>query len=244
MNIKRFYHSPIKQPIIEISGTEAHHITNVMRLSPGTQIEIFDGLGTLAKGVIGTTSKKMVIIEISDLQKLQQRQTGKVTIVASIAKTDRFDWLISKCTELGVDRICPAIFDRTVKQPKNPKIIDRFNNLAISAAKQCKSLFIPEIDRPAPLESIIAKLKQEQPNAWLITGSLEKDTKNIKQIISETTPPDYIAIIGPEGGITEAENQMLSDNNSTGIKLTNTILRTETAAIAIATILCTARDQY
>lgn len=233
--MQRFYVDNIIQPTTEITGQEARHIASVFRLRENDRIELINGNGTLALATIIQASPKRVSVNIETITKQTPKQTNRIVIASAISKGDRFDWMIAKCTELGADRISPIVFQRTVKQPKNKKILDRWKNLTISAAKQCKRLFLPQIDLPATLEKVIETLKADFPNASLLVGSLSEDTAPILNI--NIADKDIIAVIGPEGGFTDTETQFLQKNNAQFIRLTDTILRTETAAIAFTAIL-------
>ena len=237
--MNRFYCENIVGNTIELVGDEASHLINVMRLKAGDQIELFDGKGTLAQAVIAGTKKKSAQLQIENIDTTPPRTEKRVIIAASIAKGQRFDWMISKCTELGTDHIVPIICDRTVKLAKGSKAGDRLSKLALSAAKQCKRLFLPTISQPQKLTEAIGNLKADYPDARLIFGGL---TANTVPISSIPTDCDTIAIIGPEGGFTDQEHNFLTENAAIPIKLTDTVLRTETAAVTIASILCTQRD--
>ncbi|MFA5423735.1 MAG: RsmE family RNA methyltransferase, partial [Phycisphaerae bacterium] len=148
MQIHRFYCDSITQPQTEILGPEARHAASVLRLSPGQTVELFDGRGALAQAEVEKISSKKLICRIEQLNSIAKPDHARITIAASVPKGDRFDWLIAKCTELGIDKIVPVIFERSVKNPKNPKAAERWRNITISAAKQSKRLFLPDIELP------------------------------------------------------------------------------------------------
>jgi 16S rRNA (uracil1498-N3)-methyltransferase len=132
-----------------------------------------------------------------------------------------------------------VIFERTVRQPANPKALDRWMNLAISAAKQCKRLFLPQIDPPMNLQDCIESIKKDSPNCWLLAGGVSGDCVPLAgQSFGED---DVAAFIGPEGGITENEETLLKNKGVKFVRLAETILRTETAAIAFASVLTAQR---
>jgi 16S rRNA (uracil1498-N3)-methyltransferase len=239
MRIHRFYCERITEPTTVITGDEVRHIRSVMRLNPGDSVELFDGRGTLAQAVIDDISKKQVTLTVNKLEIHDRSETPKIIIAAAIAKGDRFDDLIAKCTELGVDGIVPIIFGRTVKHPKNPKTLSRWNNIAIASAKQCKRLFLPTIDSPAPLEQAVTNLKNQYQNAQILLGSLDNDCKKLTSVAPGEK--DVIAIVGPEGGFADSEKNLLKSAAAQPVRLTDTVLRVETAAIAFASILATRR---
>ena len=170
MTLPRFYCESLTESAADLSASEARHLVSVLRLSVGDRIELFDGEGSLATAAITAIKKNNVTLEIENLTRLSPPARPAVIIAVSIPKGERFDWLITKLTELGVDRIVPTVFERTVKQPKNPKITDRWRNLTISAAKQCRRIFLPAIDPPTPLPRALETLKNDYPSAQLLLG--------------------------------------------------------------------------
>ncbi len=241
MQIHRFYCDSINQPRTVVTGPEARHAVAVMRLKEGQMVELFDGRGTLANARIEKISSKEATFRIENLQTAEKAAGPRIIIAASIPKADRFDLLIAKCTELGADRITPVIFERCVKQSKNPKTADRWRNITISAAKQCKRLFLPVIDKPLLLTETISKLAVDYPDAYILVGSLADNAKPLLEIEFESK--DVIAFIGPEGGLTDRENELLTIAGAVPVRITNTVLRVETAAIAFTVLLASARDK-
>ena len=240
MALHRFYSNPISEPTTELAGTEAHHLASVLRLKAGDKVELFDGTGMLATASITEIVKHKVTLKIEQIQRYPIRTSGRIIIAPGISKGERFDWLIEKCTELRTNRISPVIFERSVKQAKNPKIVERWNNIAIAAAKQSKRIFLPKIDAPASLAEVLETLRREYPKCRFLAGGLSADASPLaSQPFGET---DVVAFVGPEGGFTEAEHSLLKGLDVQFIRLTDTVLRTETAALAFASVLCALRD--
>jgi 16S rRNA (uracil1498-N3)-methyltransferase len=237
----RFYCNPIEGSTVELIGSEAHHLSAVRRLAAGDKVELFDGAGTLASAIIKSTGHRKALLEIEDVKAYARRSSGEIIIAPSVAKGERFDWLIAKCTELGVDRITPLLFERTVKLPKNPKIVERWTNIAISSAKQCRRLFLPRIDGPIAFPQALEEFKREYPDAKFIFGSLKAGEASLFEL-SLTFQEEIIAFIGPEGGFNDEELGLLEANNCLPVRLTDTVLRTETAGLALAAILTAQRD--
>lgn len=239
MDLIRFYCNLITRPSVELSGLEAHHLSSVRRLSKGDKVELFDGAGTVAAATIVAASGKKVSLLIDEIKVIPRPSRAQIVIAVSIAKGSRIDWLIEKCTELGVDRISPVIFERTVKQPKNPNIINRWHNLAIAAAKQSRRVFLPQIDHPAALTDVIKVLKKDFPQGEFLLGSHLADVPFLTSNLP--SGDDVIALVGPEGGLTEQEHVLLKDNGVRSVRFADTILRIETAAVAFASILAAQR---
>lgn len=240
MSLARFYCKRLMEPSVEIAGSEAQHMKKSMRLSVGDEIELFDGAGGLARGVIQEVGSRKLVVGISGIERHIGRNKGRIIMAASIAKADRFNWLIGKCTELGVDEIWPVVYERTVKQAKNPKVVERYMGVAISAAKQCGRLFLPRIEGPGKLNDVLAKIKERFEGAVLLTGSLNDEADWLIEKIPRGG--DIVVFIGPEGGLTEGEEELLRACGSVGVRLTATTLRIETAAVAFGAILVSSRD--
>ncbi|MCK5269728.1 MAG: 16S rRNA (uracil(1498)-N(3))-methyltransferase [Sedimentisphaerales bacterium] len=235
----RFFCRPINMPVIELVGIEARHLSTVLRLNIGDEVEVFDGAGALVCAMITGLHRDRVTLTVDSVQQTPQPERGQIVIAASIAKGERFDWLIGKCTELGVDRIMPVLYERTVKQSRNPKTIGRWENLIIAAAKQCRRLFLPRIDPPQPLSEVLQTTKNDYPQGRILLGSLNAQAPSLT--IQKFDLSDVIAFVGPEGGLTEKEQDLLKSGNAQPVCLTDTTLRIETAAIAFAAILTAQR---
>ncbi len=236
----RFYCEKITKPVSEISGIEAHHLTSVLRLKREEQVELFDGRGVVAEAVIKELYGKKVALEILNIHTVQKRTERRIIIAASIAKGERFDWLIEKCTELGVDRISPFLFERTVKYAAGTQTIQRWHNLSISAAKQSGLNLLPLIDNPAPLKDVLEKLKKDYPVSDVLLGWIDLNAVSLTQY--SLRDKDVIALIGPEGGLTDSEKQYCLEADAKPVRLTDSVLRVETAALALASILSTMRQ--
>jgi 16S rRNA (uracil1498-N3)-methyltransferase len=240
MTLHRFFCENITGPTVELADSQPRHLCAVLRLKPDDPAELFDGMGNVAKAVIVSANSKKAVLKIESLRTFG-RGKGEIIIAASIAKGDRFDWLIAKCTELGIDRITPVIFERTVKLPKNPKILDRWKNITIESAKQCKTPFLPTIDKPAKLCEALCKLTTDHPNRTIVFGCPDENCPSVADMTN--SGKDIIALVGPEGGMTAEEESFLKENNAKPVKLTKTILRIETAAVAFASALAINRDK-
>jgi 16S rRNA (uracil1498-N3)-methyltransferase len=224
--------------VIQLDDTEAHHAIHVLRLQAGDSVEVFDGRGGLGYGVVARIARKTVAVEVSNVNKSKPRQGGRVIIATSIAKGQRFDWLVGKCTELGADHIACVLFERTVKQAKGTAV-QRYRKMTISAAKQCGRLFLPEISGPGNLAESVVALKEHYPEAVVLFGDFGDDSIGIGEVKKDGR--DVIALVGPEGGMAESEEQLLKEHGAVGVRLSENVLRIETAAVAFAAILCADR---
>ena len=236
---RRFYQRPITKGELELTGPEGRHLVQALRGRCGQWVELFDGAGTVAQAEVLRIERSGAQLAVRSLERLEARERGRVVIAASLAKGERFDWLIGKCTELGVDHICPVRCERTVKQGGSGKAAQRYEHVAVSAAKQCGRVFLPTIDEPATLGDCAAALEGQYPGALWLTGRARGEAAKLTEV--DVAGRDVVAFVGPEGGLTEAEVQLLNERQAQGVRLTETVLRIETAAIAFAAILCAGR---
>lgn len=229
----RFYCEQI-EPLSTLNAVESNHLTRVLRLTEGAPIELFDGCGTLAEGIVETVNRKKTTVRTNRIEQTAPPQTGRIILAVSYAKGQRFDWMVEKCTELGVDHIAAVQFERTVKQGKASGL-ERLEKIALSAAKQCMRLNLPKLSGPGKLKETVEQLKADYPRAILISG--HPNGQPIESINTDGAPSDTIVFIGPEGGFTDVEQQYFNTLNAAAICINPNVLRIETAAIAFCTLL-------
>jgi 16S rRNA (uracil1498-N3)-methyltransferase len=233
----RFFCRPIIAPAVRLSEDESRHARSVMRLAAGDEVELFDGDGTVGQGRIGAVDKKGVEVEILDSRVYLPATTGRIVIAASVAKGERFDGMVTQCTELGVDHIVPVIYERTVKLASGHQP-QRYERLAIAACKQSGRVFLPILSPPVSFVSALDQLRGRYPNAAILFGSLVGQGWNPGVIAAHQ---DVIAFVGPEGGFTSEEESLFAQRGAMPIRLTDTTLRVETAALALAALLAVKR---
>ena len=237
-----FYSPSLSTSTITLIGPEAHHLAAVKRVSTGTPVTLFDGKGNIAHCQVDQLGKREVILKVNNFETIASESRGKIIIATSLAKGDRFDWLIAICTQLGVDRIIPVLYERTVKKASAKNITDRFDKLAISAAKQCKRPYLPIIDTPCLLSAAIEIIETTYPNAKKQIGSLQPECQALATLNWPNTA--VVAFIGPEGGMTQTEEALLTTHGAAPVRLTDHILRIEAAAQAFSAILAAQRHAH
>ena len=237
MRTSRFFCKSITEHAI-LDEVESNHISRVLRLGEGDGVELFDGQGTLAEGVIESLSRKQVTIHCRRISQSPAPPTGRIILAVSFAKGHRFDWLIEKCTELGVDHIAAVQFERTVKLGKSTAM-DRYRKNSITAAKQSGQLFLPTISGPVKLAATLDFLKSTYPQSTLLYGDPSGRAFSDRPV--QPHPTDTIVIIGPEGGLSDNEITFLTEQQAHGVSVNRNILRIETAAVAFCSLLSSQR---
>ena len=236
MRTARFFCGIINQDsIVVISDVQFRHLTRVLRLKTGDSVQLFDGKGTVVNAIIEKITKNQAHLKVQDRKVFDAAGRQKIVIASSMAKGQRFEMIVAKCTELGIDRITPVIFERTVKQAESQMAARRLESIAVESAKQCGRIFLPLIDKSMIFEKALEKLQAEYPRAKILFGSLSQNAESV--ISFDLGSADCLAFVGPDGGLTETEENLLKKINAQPVRLTDTILRIETAAVAFAAIL-------
>lgn len=229
----RFYHSSLKAGRVQLSSPEAHHFVSVMRGKVGDAVELFDGQGTLVQGAVVYIRKNEVTVEVGRVSTQPARAKRRIILAAAIAKGQRFDYMLTKCTELGVDHIALVQFERSVRLGRD-SAVERYQSLTVAACKQSGRVYMPDISAPKRLPEAIADLHMRYPQSKLFYGSPQPDAKSINLL--ELSDFDTIIVVGPEGGLTQTEDRLLLEHNAIPVRIAEHILRTETAATAFVAV--------
>lgn len=206
---------------------DMHHIKNVMRNKTGDLIEVvYDTCLFICE--VNVNNNKVLIKE-KIIEKLENKP--KITLIISLLKEDKMDYILQKSTELGVDEIIPIITERTIIKldpKKEEKRLIRWNKICKEAAEQSKRLTIPVVKN-------VVKLKQlKQLNGLSILGSTITKENNISNLLQKLKNYDKInVIIGPEGGFSETEETFLKTINFIPTSFGKNILRAETAPLFV-----------
>lgn len=235
MRTHRFFCENLHTDCAALDVTQSRHLSKVLRLPVGAPVEVFDGRGLLAEGVVERLDREQAVVRLLKQTQVPPKTSGRVILATSLAKGERFDWMIEKCTELGVDHIAAVQYDRTVKLGKQATL-ERARKIALAAAKQCGRLHLPTLTGPSPLPVALADLSTRYPEAQRLYG--DADGPPPTSLLNPDNRPDRIICIGPEGGFSDAERQFFTDHHARPVCINANILRIETAATAFAALFC------
>lgn len=226
---------------VEITGTEFRHIVKSCRHREGDIIQIFNGQGIVVKAKIQNVFNDKIKTTIIEKRVVEQYRQ-KIVLYQGIIKIDRFEFVIEKTTELGVDTIVPVLLERSsVEKNKFEKKIGRFKQIVIEAAKQSHRAYLPNLEPVRELKEICLLQKEEQfLNIILCKSGTESFSKIIDRIKNSTIIRIFV---GPEGDFTEKELSLFSTaKNVFFVNLGSNILRSETAAILATGIVNQIRE--
>lgn len=210
-------------------------LVRVMRMRPGDRLEISTPQQRWECELQEIIADGVILKKLSDLPSRDQNRV-RMILGQAIPKGDRFEWLIQKATELGVTEIHPLITQRTIVRPENSiKKVQRWNEIAAAAAEQSES------DQPSiilPPEPLNIFLNQAPDGLKLLLHEREGAT-SLKELLTNHNYYNYniTFIVGPEGGWTKQETELIEQAGFHKVHLGSRILRSETAGLVLAAIL-------
>ena len=232
MRLSRFFiDAPLSLGQHELPEAQAHYIARVLRHAAGDAVQLFDGSGREYQGELIEVGKKAVRVELREAFDGLAESPLRIHLGQGLSRGERMDWAIQKATELGAGEITPILSERCevrLRDERAGKRLAHWRQVAISACEQCGRSLLPVIHPPLEL------------SAWL--QRIEADLKLVLHPLAEPwashAPPRSLAfLIGPEGGLSDAEVEQAKRSGFHAARLGPRVLRTETApvvALAVA----------
>jgi 16S rRNA (uracil1498-N3)-methyltransferase len=226
MRLSRLYiDSPLALGRLALPDDQAHYIGRVLRLQPGQEVQLFDGRGAEFRGVLMEVGKKAVHVELRERLEGLPESPLRVHLGQGLSRGERMDWAIQKATELGVAEITPIVSERCevrLSDERADKRLAHWRQVAISACEQCGRSVLPVIHAPALLDE------------WL--AHCEADLRLVLHpqavpLSTHTRPARLSVLVGPEGGLSEAEVERARQSGHQPVRLGPRVLRTETAPV-------------
>ena len=216
--------------ISHLTKNQSHYVKDVMRLKIGESFSVFNEQGEW-NVVIKNYEKNVVCIKI--LEKVRNKENEKnIWLAFSPIKSNYFNFMIQKATELGITKFIPLIADRTIVRKIN---YERIKKIIIEASEQSNRISVPEITEIKKLKDFLNSFPKNGSIIFCDINSKKSDLKNI--LLKQKQGPICI-LVGPEGDFSENERQFIIDfDQSYSLSLAKNILRVETAVIAAITIV-------
>ena len=245
MTRRRFYAPPeafgADDKTATLTAEETRHLRNVLRLKSGDEVHLFDGAGREYQCRIQSVRRDSTEVKlIAEVEPASPESSLDLTLAVALLKGEKFDLVVQKATELGVTRIIPVTTSRADVRLKNVEDAERkttrWQRIALEATKQCGRASLMKIERPAELVELF---KTSEQNTGLRLMFAERGGELFKNAWAATpeTASKVTALVGLEGGWTDDE---IGEARTAGWKIVTLggrILRAETAAIVIATLL-------
>lgn len=221
--------------IAKIYGTDVKHITKVLRLQTQSILILCDGEGYDYVARLSKIESDALTLDIVEKKPCIAEPELKVTLFQSVPKNPKMEYIIEKCTELGIDSICPVVTERTVVKVDSAdaaeKKLERWRKIAAESVKQCARGAIPCVYDIYSLDETVGLIKCL--DLVIVAYEGEKEV-SLKEVLSENKDVSSVGIfIGPEGGFAPSEVEFLKSLGAKTVTLGNRILRTETAGQAV-----------
>ena len=229
----------LKDERIALDHANSRHFLNVLRLKRGDEVELFDGRGATARCVIADASRGCVMLERQGEVQHRPPPRCRLILCACISKGKRMEWTIEKAVELGVAEILPIASDNSVvrmDEEGGAEKRERWTRIAIDAARQCGTAWVPEIAEPMPLDAVLKRFASASAGTALFAGALQPDAIPLRDALSAIRATGHkietaVWFVGPEGDFSPAEYSALRAARIAFVSLGDLVLRTETAAI-------------
>lgn len=224
---------------VVITGEDVNHVKNVLRLKENDELIVSDGRGRDYHCRISGITNEEVVADICDICDNFSELSTEITLFQGFPKGDKMELIIQKTVELGVTRIVPVMTKRTVVKlddKKAKKKTERYNMIAESAAKQSGRGMIPEVTMPVSFAEAVSMAEKLDMN--IIPYEEAEGVEYSRNIIKSIKGKKSLGIfIGPEGGFAREEVEKALDAGASAITLGHRILRTETAGMAVISII-------
>ena len=237
MRIHRIYCNSVSDQgnVFDLGQPQSTHISKVLRLKLGNEIDVFDGKGSSAICKIIEINRSSIVLErISEVKKLNPTHP-KINAILPLIKKDNLHFMLQKLTEVGVYEFIfykPDLVDQSIAKKDSEKIINKCNEVIINACKQCGSNFLPKMSISENLSAALSNLDvAESVYAFDIEAIKAFETTELTDRVS------ICFVTGPESGFSEEEKSFLSNNGAKIRLIGKNVLRAETAPLVISTLI-------
>ncbi len=222
---------------VDLHEQDLNHAYRVLRLKPGDRVAVADARGKALSAVITISEPQRVRVRLGD--ELPSAESPlNITLFQSLSRGEKMDLVIRQAVELGVKKIVPVAVSRSIPNlggPKGEKKIRRWQNIARSAAAQCRRAFLPPVEQALDLKDTLAEF-----NRYRTLVPWEDESRiSLSGVLKQPCPEDkaVLLFIGPEGGFENSEIEAIRDSGAQIIHLGPRIMRTETAAAAVVAVI-------
>lgn len=225
--------------MVLLPAEESYHISRVLRLQPGTEIELMDGHGGVYTAVIVEAGRK-VIARMICLKEEGSDGLVQFWVGQGLLKGKKMDGIVQQCTELGVNRLIPFFSSRcqgSLRELRERQKAERWDRIVISACKQCKRRDLMVIEEMVEFSTMLSQFENAPGLLRLLFWEEEKDFRLRPEMVGEGKFDKILILLGPEGGFSRDEVSLAREGGWQTVSLGRRILRAETATLAAVSLV-------
>ncbi|HEX6550889.1 MAG TPA: 16S rRNA (uracil(1498)-N(3))-methyltransferase [Gammaproteobacteria bacterium] len=222
--------------LLELEPAASKHLLTVLRLKPGAALVLFNGNGREFSARLEGATKQRASISVDAQQPARTESPLHITLAQGISRGERMDYTLQKAVELGVTHIVPLSTERSVVRldDKNAeRKLSHWQNVVIGACEQSGRLLVPEIAEPVSLDHFLTG----NDTGTVLNLLLDPEAETSLRMLARPIGQKLLLLVGPEGGLSDAERNAARRSGFQGVRLGPRILRTETAALVALSIL-------
>lgn len=227
----------LKLDRVELTPEESRHLLRVRRAQPGDAVELVDGCGTTAMGSLEDSSSRTAVIRITE-RRHHDPPAVRCTLYQALPKRGKLEWIVQKAVELGTAEVVPIHTRHCVSRWRPEQAAEkvaRLQRVALEAAKQSGSPWLTRVRGPLDLDATLGELTAFDLVLW---GDLGEGAQPLVEALDQAGPVSSIAcLVGPEGDFSPDEVERLRAASLQAISLGPRVLRTETAALCLLSVL-------
>lgn len=234
---------------VRIVGGDAHHIRDVLRLRARDVIVVFDGRGCDYRVELDRVGPESVDGHVVEVLPTQTEPSTRVTLVQCLPKGSRMDYIVEKCSELGVACFVPVESERSQRRGVGDARQARWQRLAAAAAAQCGRAVVPEVRRPCGLLDALRWFRAAHPGAPILVPWEAESAISLRRALWSACPSwgdcsgaqpagrAACVVVGPEGGLTQDEVRSARALGAVTVSLGPRVLRSDTAAVVACSLV-------
>ncbi|MBN2564368.1 MAG: 16S rRNA (uracil(1498)-N(3))-methyltransferase [Candidatus Eisenbacteria bacterium] len=222
---------------VVVDGAEGHHAVDVVRVRGGDVIRLIDGQGAEALARVENAARGGATASLLEVRSYEPSDGIRLTVCQALLKGRSFDEVVRRCAEIGVAAIVPLVTERAIARLPEGSLEcrkSRWEAVALAAVKQARGVFVPRVGDPVSVNDVVDMIGESELSlvAWE-----EEGEAGLFQVLERSKAKRILLIVGPEGGLTRSEVDLLAGAGALAVSAGRRILRADWAAAAIAAML-------
>lgn len=229
-------HCETEGQVLDLSDDLMHYASRVLRIRDGEALRVWNGRGSEFKATVQYVSKKLAQVQIGDRLVVPDTELNRaVHVLQALPEGDKMDWILEKCTELGVAGFYPVQAQRSVVKLEGERASKRqahWERVVLSASLQSERGTLPKVEPVQSLSNALENISSHCPNAQVLWFTPHAEMRLTKWAQATRPTGPLVICVGPEGGWTPEETELAAATGAVPLRFSQRVLRTETFAMA------------